>query len=413
MAVKVVEKFSGFKLYFFFLSVTPLHETMQAQDLDFSDIRPFHDDEVPAAIERVLQNKSFEKLVEFVYPETPREQIYRMMRACRNVFDFQKNISRTAVKAVLKRSSEGLSYSGFENIDPNSGHLFISNHRDIILDSAILNISLIDEGIPSTETAIGSNLLSFALAEDLSKLNKNFIVKRNVPQKEMYNNSHKLSAYIHSRIAENTSVWLAQREGRSKDGIDRTQPGLLKMLTIGFEGAYADCFHSLRLLPMTISYEFDPCDFLKARELKTVRNEGSYTKGKNEDLQSMITGVLGRKGRIHLQVGAAFDDAIETLREERNKNEKIRMLAEIIDSQINRGYKLWPNNYVAHDMLHASDTNRDYYTSEDRERFEAYIQHQLSQLEQPDDTDREILLGIYANAVDRVRESLGSSTTSF
>lgn len=366
---------------------------------DFSDIRPYQNHEVPEVIERVLKNRKFEKLIAFVYPDTSKEQIFRMMRSCQTVYDFQKNISRTAVKAVLSRSSDKLTWSGFENISRDKGHLFISNHRDIVLDSAILNICLLDEGIDTTETAIGSNLLSTSLAEDLSKLNRNFIVKRNIPQKELYSNSLKLSSYIHQTIQEKTSVWLAQKEGRTKDGLDLTQAGLLKMLTISFDGPYADCFQALNILPMSISYEFDPCDYLKAKEIKHLRENDSYQKSKHEDLQSMMTGALGYKGRIHLQIGRSFNEEIEILRGEQNKNEKIRLLAKIIDQKIHNNYHLWPSNYVAFDLLHPGDTMSEKYSPEDRKRFEKYIEEQLARIERSDELDRDILLHMYANPV--------------
>ncbi len=369
-------------------------------NFDFNDLRPYRDDEVPAVIERVLQNKKFNKLIAFVYPDTSREQVFRMMRNCRTIYDFQKNISRTAVKAVLSRSADRLTWSGFENISRDKGHLFISNHRDIVLDSAILNICLLDEGIQTTETAIGSNLLTTSIAEDLSKLNRNFIVKRNVPQKELYNNSLKLSSYIHHTVREkNTSVWLAQKEGRTKDGLDLTQPGLLKMLTISYDGAYADCFSALNLLPMAISYEFDPCDFLKAMEIKHLRTNDSYQKSKHEDLQSMMTGALGYKGRIHLQIGRPIFEELEEIRCERNKNEKIRLLGKIIDQKIHNNYRLWPTNYVAHDLLYSNNKMSDKYSTEDRERFESYLDKQLGRMEGANATDREILLNMYANPV--------------
>lgn len=366
----------------------------------FDEIRPYRDDEVADVIKNVVANRSFEKLIEFVYPDTPKDQVFRMMRSCETVYDFQKNISRNAVKAVLKRSAEALTCDGFEHIDRSKGHLFISNHRDILLDSSILNISLIDAGISSTETAIGSNLLTSDLARDLAKLNKNFIVKRNVPRKELYANSLTLSRYIHQAISQRgASVWLAQKEGRTKDGLDLTQPGLLKMLTIGFEGSYTDCFQSLNILPMSISYEYDPCDYLKAREIKHLRHNASYEKSKHEDLQSMMTGALGNKGRIHLQIGAPFNDAIESLRREQNKNEKIRLLAGIIDLRIHNNYKLWPANYVAHDMLFPGATMEKHYTSNDQARFEDYLEGQLGKIEGADAEHRDILLHMYANPV--------------
>lgn len=376
-------------------------------DFNYSDIRPYRDDEVPEVIDRVLKDRNFEKLIDFVYPNTPKEQVFRMMRTCRTIFDFQKNISRNAVKAVLKRSCDGLTLAGFEYISREQGHLFVSNHRDIILDSAILNISLIDEGIESTETAIGSNLLTSDLARDLSKLNKNFIVKRNVPRKELYSNSLKLSSYIHQSIKEQrTSVWLAQKEGRTKDGLDLTQPGLLKMLTISCDEAYADCFSSLNMLPMSISYEYDPCDYLKAKEIRHLRLNNSYEKSKHEDLQSMMTGALGYKGRIHLEIGKSFNNEIETLRGEQNKNEKIRILAQILDKKIHNLYRLWPSNYVAHAMLYPGDSNKQNYTSSEWDRFEEYLEGQLARIEGADIEHRDILLHMYANPVLRFEQYL-------
>lgn len=372
----------------------------ERQSFDYSDIRPYRDEEVPAVIERVLQNKSFVKLVKFVYPETPVEQVFRMMRSCKSIYDFQKNISRTAVKAVLKRSADAFTFSGFEHISKEKGHLFISNHRDIVLDSAILNITLIDELLESTETAIGSNLLTSQLARDLSKLNKNFVVKRNIPTKELYHSSLKLSHYIHHTITEKRSpVWLAQKEGRTKDGLDLTQPGVLKMLTIGYDGAYADCFQSLNILPMSISYEYDPCDFLKANEIHQLRVHNKYEKSKNEDLQSMMTGALGYKGRIHLQIGASIHEEIEQLRDEKNKNEKIHMLARIIDKRIHHGYKLWPSNYVAHDLMYLGGQMEKHYTPKDRERFEDYLEGQMAKIENAQPVHRDIILQMYANPV--------------
>lgn len=372
----------------------------ERQNFDYSDIRPYRDEEVPAVVSRVLGNKNFEKLVKFIYPETPVEQIFRMMRSCKSVYDFQKNISRTAVKAVLKRSADELTWSGFEHISKEKGQLFISNHRDIVLDSAILNITLIDERLKSTETAIGSNLLTSQLAHDLSKLNKNFVVKRNISKKELYDSSLKLSHYIHHTICDQSnSVWLAQKEGRTKDGLDLTQPGVLKMLTIGFDGAYADCFQSLNILPMSISYEYDPCDFLKANEIHQLRLYNKYEKSRNEDLQSMITGAMGYKGRIHLQIGTTIHEDIEVLREEQNKNEKIHMLSKIIDQKIHHGYKLWPSNYVAHDLMYVCGQMEEHYTPKDRERFEEYLTGQMAKIENAQPEHRNILLQMYANPV--------------
>jgi hypothetical protein len=387
----------SFKIAFFALHCTTM---IEIGELNFDDIRPYQDDEVPAVIERVLKNEHFYKVVELAYPGMTVDTIQQMMRSCKTVYDFQKNISAKAVWEVLKKTSDELSYGGFENISREHAHLFISNHRDIILDSAILNICLIKEDVPSTETAIGSNLLSSELATDLSKLNKNFVVNRNLAKKDLFLSSYKLSAYIHRAIKDNkNSVWLAQKEGRTKDGLDLTQPGLLKMLTISNESSYADCFQSLNILPMAISYEYDPCDYLKTNEIKILRENQIYEKKPGEDLQSMYTGVIGFKGRIHMQIGAPFNEEIELIRTEQNKNEKIKILTRILDHKIHNNYKLWPGNYIAHHLLYGNGTYSTKYTSEDKTKFELYIEKQLSKIPNCDAVHREILLGIYANPV--------------
>jgi len=373
---------------------------IEIDNLNFDDIRPYRDDEVPAVIERVLKNEHFYKVVELAYPQMPLEKVQLMMRSCKTVYDFQCNISAKAVWEVLKKTSAELTWGGFENISKDKAHLFISNHRDIILDSAILNVCLIKEGVPSTETAIGSNLLSSDLATDLSKLNKNFVVNRNLAKKDLFLSSYKLSAYIHRAIKENkSSVWLAQKEGRTKDGLDLTQPGLLKMLTISSDSAYADCFQSLNILPMAISYEYDPCDYLKAIEIKTLRENRIYEKKPGEDLQSMLTGVMGFKGRIHMQIGASFNDEIEQLRTEQNKNEKIKILTRILDDKIHNNYRLWPGNYIAHHLLYGNGAYSEKYSPEEQIKFEQYIDQQLNKIPSYDALHREILLGIYANPV--------------
>jgi hypothetical protein len=387
---------------------------------DFHELRPYNDAELQEAIERMVQEPMLFKMMKWVYPGLRKTEILSMFREVTSVQQFQEEISAPAVKVITQMTTSGVSFSNESEIEPDKAYLFISNHRDIILDSALLNVSLIERGIPTTEIAIGDNLLKMQLIRDIVRCNKNFIVSRDVNAKEMLYYSLRMSNYIrHTLLEKNTSIWIAQREGRSKDGDDRTATGLLKMFTLSSKIAPEDALADLNLRPMCVSYEFDPCDLLKTNELMHVKLFGKYEKKPGEDFYSMVTGLTGHKGKVNISVGNPMSGAYDKMREITNKNEKYRILSEAIDDEMHRIYHLWPNNYIAFDLLHGSREYKDKYSNIQRIAFVNYIRGHVFKMalsrkklglpaENFNSHAREILLQMYANPVinkRRVEES--------
>jgi 1-acyl-sn-glycerol-3-phosphate acyltransferase len=378
---------------------------------DFEEIRPYTDEEVPLAIERMIQDPLFYKMMRWVYAGLGKASIQKMMRQVRSVSDFQEQISGPAFKVISQMTTSGLFFSNIEAIEKEKPYLFISNHRDIILDSALLNVSLVEKGFHTTRIAIGDNLLTSPFVSDLVRVNKNFIVNRNISPKEVYFYSLRLSNYIrHSITKEKTSIWIAQREGRSKDGDDRTANGLLKMFTMSSKLSMEDSLIELNILPMAASYEYDPCAALKAWELLNVHFTGSYEKKVGEDFRSMMRGLTGHKGRVHISVGRLMTREIEEMRTIANKNEKIRFLAESIDKEMFRIYKLWPTNFIAYDLLHRTKKHKEHYSNMHKIAFANYIRGMVIRLvsqgkkaglpkEELSQKARHILLQMYANPV--------------
>jgi Acyltransferase len=315
------------------------------EQFNFDEIRPYRDHEVKEVMGRLLKNPTFLQLLKYIYPQAPSENYQSLLGDVNSVDDFQRKISHPAMRLIVDKTTTALTFSGIENLNPKKAYTFVSNHRDIILDSALLSVILIENGFSTNETAIGDNLLKDDVVKDLTKLNKNFEVKRNTSKKDFFINSLRMSAYIiDSIVNRHVSIWIAQREGRTKDGIDKTQPGLIKMLGLNGKDHFEACYKSLNISPMAISYEFDPCDVMKINEQKlTARNE-KYTKADNEDYNSIIAGITGNKGRIHLAVGQPINSEIDVLGEFQNVNDKIKMLCDIIDKSVYKNYKLWPTN---------------------------------------------------------------------
>jgi len=365
----------------------------------FEDIRPYRDEEVPEVISRILRDKSFTNLLRYVYPDDDLSPIKERVASVKTIADFQARVAYPAMRKLVNETTDSISVSGLEHIKTNGAHLFISNHRDIILDSAILNILLYEAGLGTFETAIGSNLLEEELVRDLTKMNKNFTVKRNATAREFYENSVNLSQYIHHSICErDTNVWIAQREGRTKDGIDKTQPGLLKMLSIDCEKPLSQCFRELNITPVAISYEYDPCDVLKIPELKALAQEKKYEKQQGEDYNSILTGLTGYKGRIHLSIGKPLNEELNQLVDFASPNDKLKELGEIIDQRIYGQYKLWPTNHIAHDLLEGVDGSLS-YSPEQKAAFIKRMAKQLEILGLHSEEDRYFLLNMYANPV--------------
>jgi len=367
---------------------------------EFEDIRPYNDSEVKSVISRLVEDPSLYRVLKFVYPQWTDDDVRSAVSEVESIADFQSKIAHPAMRVLVDNTIDKISVSGLENIKKDESYLFISNHRDIILDSAILNIVLFESNYGTIQTAIGSNLLSTDIVTDLTKLNKNFVVKRNTGVREFYENSMLLSAYIRHTIHEaSQSIWIAQREGRTKDGLDKTQPGLLKMLTIDCDKPMRECFRELRVTPVAISYEHDPCDVLKIPELKAISRDEKYEKGPEEDFNSIITGLTGQKGRVHISIGKTIDSELNTLADFPNMNDKLRLLGEFIDQQIYQNYKLWPTNYMAFDILENCDSNKDKYEGADPEALKKDMKERLAAIGLNSDEDYERLLGMYANPV--------------
>ena len=367
----------------------------------FDPIRPFEPDELPDVFDRLLQNEQFCSVLAYLYPNVPKEALAAKMHACKDNLDFQKTFCYGFLVQLLARLSKGCDID-IASLDTDSRYTFISNHRDIVLDSALLDKLLIDAGFNTTcEIAIGDNLLKLPWVKDLVRVNKSFIVERALSMREMLMASKRLSEYMHFVIAEkNDNIWIAQREGRAKDSNDRTQEAILKMMVMGGEGSIIDRLKQLHLVPLAISYEYDPCDYLKAAELQARRDNPSWQKGPMDDVTSMQTGIMGYKGHIHYQCADCIDSYLDTIPADTPKTELFRLIADHIDRQIFAGYRLYPNNYVALDLLHGDSAHADHYTAEDKAQFEVYLKGQLDKIEMEGKDDaylREQMLKMYAN----------------
>lgn len=367
----------------------------------FDPIRPFEPDELPDVFDRLLQNEQFSSVLAYLYPDVPKEALAAKMHACKDNLDFQKTFCYGFLVQLLARLSKGCDID-IASLDTDSRYTFISNHRDIVLDSALLDKLLIDAGFNTTcEIAIGDNLLKLPWVKDLVRVNKSFIVERALSMREMLMASKRLSEYMHFVIAEkNDNVWIAQREGRAKDSNDRTQEAILKMMVMGGEGSIIDRLKQLHLVPLAISYEYDPCDYLKAAELQARRDNPCWQKGPMDDVTSMQTGIMGYKGYIHYQCADCIDSYLDTIPADTPKTDLFRLIADHIDRQIFAGYRLYPNNYVALDLLHGDSAHADHYTAEDKAQFEAYLKGQLDKIEMEGKDDaylREQMLKMYAN----------------
>ena len=368
---------------------------------EFDDIRPFEPEELPEVYNRLLDNQQFQRVLSYFYPDVPLEKIGARMRACTTNLAFQKVFGYEFVTFVLNRAAKSWDMD-HSAISPEHNYTFMSNHRDIVLDSAILSKLLIDAGFKTTcEIAIGDNLLSLPWVKDLVRVNKSFIVKRSASFREMLTSSKTLSKYMHFAIQEKKeNIWIAQREGRAKDSDDRTSESILKMMSMGGEGSIIERLMQLHIVPMTISYEYDPCDYLKAAEFQLKRDNPAWKKGPQDDIISMQTGIMGYKGHVHYHCSPCIDEYLQTLDSEMPKNELYATIVRHIDREIHRHYRLFPNNYIAHDLLTGKDEQTAHYQPADKVNFERYLSEQLEKITvpQPDIAFlRERILTMYAN----------------
>lgn len=366
----------------------------------FDEIRPFEPNELPEVFDRLIADAQFRAVLGYLYPGVPVDAIAAKMRQCRTNLDFQKAFCYGFLKDLLKKASTGCDMNAAA-IDTAGRYTFVSNHRDIVLDSALLDMLLIDSGFNTTcEIAIGDNLLAAPWIKDLVRVNKSFIVLRSAGIREMLANSKRMSEYMHVVIGEkHDNVWIAQREGRAKDSDDRTQSSILKMMAMGGEGSAVERLRQLHIVPLAISYEYDPCDWLKAQEFQLKRDIEGWTKSKADDVMSMQTGIMGYKGRIHYHCAPCIDEWLLGIAGT-PKGELFEVVAQHIDREIHANYTLYANNYIALDMLNGNADNAGKYTAEDKARFEKYLEGQLAKIKidnKDEDFLRNKMILMYAN----------------
>jgi len=369
---------------------------------NFDEIRCYNDSEIHDVLSKLIEEKPFIKVLSTVYPLLPKEIIKQKILSYQRTYDFQKGLVFPFLQSLEASQTKGIRLKGLENIEKADAYLYISNHRDIILDSALLCSKFIEQGMDTVEIAIGDNLLIYPWIEELVRVNKSFIVKRGLSPRQILESSQRLSAYIKHTIREKKqSIWIAQREGRAKDSNDKTQESILKMFNMSGKGSFVENMLDLNICPLSISYEYDPCDFLKAKELQQRRDDPEFKKSPYDDLESMQTGVMGYKGKVVYHLTGTIEHELRNIeRQTSNKNEQISLAAQIIDKKIHSGYVIFPGNKIAYDLLRSGNEFSAEYTTEDKKEFERYLSHQLSKIEidnKDEDFLREKMLEMYAN----------------
>ena len=369
---------------------------------NFDDIRPLNNNEVKDAIEALVTNEDFERAFRYIKPDVNWKEFSETMRSFKTKEDFKSKLAYEAVMLVANKTTFSLTISGRSRLPKDKKPCtFISNHRDIVLDASFLNVMLYDVGYGMTQVAIGDNLMIRPWIETLVRLNNSFIVKRGVSVRQMLDVSRTLSAYIrHTINATKESIWIAQREGRAKDSNDCTQGSVLKMLNMSGDKDIVSNIMDLNIFPVAISYEYDPCDFLKAKEFQMKRDDPNYVKSQRDDLLSMETGILNNKGRVHFTLTQPINDQLAALDKDMEKNELIATIANIIDKEIYKHYRFYPCNYVAYDMLTGTKRFSSNYGLRDKKHFEEYLQGQLDKIVLPNKDEaflRTKILEMYTN----------------
>ncbi|MCX6229531.1 MAG: 1-acyl-sn-glycerol-3-phosphate acyltransferase [Bacteroidia bacterium] len=369
---------------------------------DFDEIRPYRDAEVAEVMNRLLVDPVFAKVLQNLFVEESKiNAVKAALAATKTVESFQLNFSVPFLERIIQSSVTELTIGGLELLNSEQSYLFVSNHRDIILDSAFLNVEIYRNGFKPTEIAIGSNLLVYPWIEDVSRVNRSFIVKRNIPVRQMLESSALLSQYMRHTITNNgNSIWIAQREGRSKDGLDQTSPALLKMLNMSNKGSFADGFNELTIVPMAISYEIEPCGNEKVAELLKRQADCTFQKSEKDDLLSMVSGLKNHKGRVHIQFSAPIGGAaITALNQNGNVNDELKRLAEYIDLQIYQNYRLYPNNYIAYDLFFKCNKYTEKYTQEEQRLFIELTHQRLKLVDEDREEAMSLWLKMYATPV--------------
>lgn len=379
------------------------------------ELGPYDDSVFKEKMAALVKEPGFLHAISYTMPKEEIPSLVNELLQLNNKYEFQHEIMFPFMEMLAKKTTSGISLGGAKYFNSALNYTFITNHRDIVLDASFLNLAFLRRGWPTSEVAIGNNLLIYDWITDLVKLNKCFIVKRNSSLREGLENAKNLSAYIHHTILDNKqSVWIAQREGRAKDSSDHTQESLVKMLALGGEGSFMESLKELNLMPVAISYEYDPNDYLKVREFLLKRRDPLFKKSQRDDLFSMETGLLQFKGKLHFQLTPRINTKIDQIGEFKDKNESAKAICRIIDQAIHRSYEIFEVNYIAFDILHNTTRFRRKYTAEQKEEFESYIQKQIEKIDVDNVTEeernfmRELFLIMYSNPLkNKLRTILG------
>ncbi|MDM1347096.1 1-acyl-sn-glycerol-3-phosphate acyltransferase [Myroides marinus] len=365
----------------------------------FDSIRHYHDHEVNEVLQQISKHPMIKALMGYTFPNKTEEQWMAALKEVKSIQQFQDDFAYYSIQRILEKSSNGLTTSGFDKLEKDTAYLYISNHRDILMDTSLLNVALKDNGLVMTASAIGDNLVQKSFLLALAKVNRNFLVKRGLPPRELLESSKLMSEYIqHLLFEENRSVWIAQREGRTKDGNDATHQGVLKMIGMASDEAdLMDYFKKVKIVPVSISYEYDPTDAMKMPQLLAKANDEVYVKDKNEDFINLYSGIIGQKRGIHIHVGEPLANELDTIKETVDKtNKQMQAVATEIDKIIVKNYFLWPTNYIAYDIMHGTNTFADKYTEKERQLFERRLELRV-------DKENKIVvdgfLAMYANPV--------------
>lgn len=373
---------------------------------EFDEIRPLNPDEIKPTVEELLNDRRFMTMLRGFVP-LPKAVLKFIIRTAfigiKSTQDFQVRFMKPIVKLLMHRTCTKRSFGYPKDIDKQGRYVFMSNHRDIVLDSAFLDVMIHDEKFPRTvEIGIGDNLLIYPWIKKLVRMNKAFTVRRGLSPKEMLRSSQLMSAYIHYAVNEKQeNIWIAQREGRAKDSDDRTAEAILKMFCMGGEGSIIERLKHLHIVPLTISYEYDPCDYLKAEEFQFKRDVQGWKKSKQDDLDNMKTGIFGKKGELHYEAAPCLDAWLDTLPADMPKQEIFAAVAKHIDEEIHSRYRLYPGNWIALDEIEGTPgAHKDKYSDDDIRTFEAYIKERIGMVRVPNpDVSflRERLMTMYAN----------------
>ena len=376
---------------------------------EFDEIRPYNAEELPQVFDELFADPMFKAVVKKVMPNVPLEALEHKIRQCKTNLEVQLAIFYKFIHDILKEHSDGFEMVTTSLPDKTANYTFISNHRDIVLDPGLISVGLVDNNFPNTvEIAIGDNLLIYPWIKKLVRINKSFIVLRGLTMRQQLAAAVRMSKYIHFAVTQKKeNVWIAQREGRAKDSDDRTQESVLKMLAMGGEGSPVDKLKELNIVPISLSYEYDPCDYLKAKEMQQKRDIEGFKKSRQDDLDNMQIGIFGYKGRVHFQTAACINDKLEEMRDV-PKTEFFSRVAQLIDKEIHSNYKLYPCNYIAYDLIENTDHFKNvaikegFFEESEKERFKAYLEKKLSMIDLPNRDDEfiiKLMLTMYANPV--------------